>query len=226
MAQLPEVRTGFVGLEPQPPSSSWPEASASRPARVALGLLLAVVTTLFSLVTVAYMMRSSFGDWRSLAGEGNGPLDQPLRLWFNTILLLASGLSLQWASVSARRDHAGAVRRALALGVVFALAFLAGQLSVWQELNTRGYGVDGNPANSFFYLITGLHGVHLLGGLVALGAVVVHAGMGTAVAKLRGGLSLCAMYWHFLFVVWLAMFALVASPRESLDAFAALCGFR
>ena len=89
-----------------------------------------------------------------------------------------------------------------------------------------GYAVDGNPANSFFYLITGLHGVHLLGGLVALGVVVARAGMGAAVAKLRGSLALCALYWHFLFVVWLAMFALVASPRESLDAFAALCGFR
>lgn len=226
MGLLPEVRAGFVGLDPQPPGSNWPEASASRPARVAVGLLLAVVSTLFALVSVAYLMRSSFGDWRSLAGEGGGPLDQPLRLWLNTALLLASGLSLQWASVSARHDQAGAVKRALALAVVFALAFLAGQLSVWQELNSRGYGVEGNPANSFFYLITGLHGAHLLGGLVALGVVVTRAGMGSALPKLRGSLALCALYWHFLFVVWLAMFALVASPRDSLDAFAALCGFR
>ncbi len=185
-----------------------------------------VVTMLFALVTIAYLMRSQFPDWRSLAGDLGGPLDQPLRLWLNTALLLASSVCLQWASSSARRDQAAGLKRGLALGVVFALAFLLGQLGVWQDLNGRGYGVEGNPANSFFYLITGLHGAHLLGGLVALGVVVAHAGQGAAPAKLRGALAMCSLYWHFLFALWLLMFALVASPRESLDAFAALCGFR
>ena len=225
MSLLTPFKAEFVGIDPQPPSG-WPEASARSPARVFVGLLFVVVTTLFALVTVAYLMRSHFSDWRSLAGEGGGPLDKPLRLWFNTALLLASGLSLQWASIAARREHASFVKSGLALAVVFAVAFLIGQLSVWQDLIGRGYGVDGNPANSFFYLITGLHGAHLLGGLVALGAVVASAGMGMSLSRLRGGLAMCALYWHFLFVVWLAMFALVASPRESLDAFAALCGFR
>src|SRR5262245_31865735 len=105
-------KSDFVGLDPQP-QSDWPQASARSPARVFVGLLLVVVTTLFALISIAYLMRSQFGDWRSLAGDFGGPLDQPVRLWLNTALLLASSVSLQWASVSARREQAAGVKRGL-----------------------------------------------------------------------------------------------------------------
>ena len=132
-----------------------------------------------------------------------------------------------------RRDTLGldALRLdTLGLGGLCALAFLAGQLWVWQVLTASGYGVAANPANSFFYLLTGLHGLHLLGGLVAWA--------GTWAGELRGGptprantgrqlhVLLLARYWHFLLALWLLLFALLASPPESLAALAELCGLR
>ena len=73
-----------------------------------------------------------------------------------------------------------------------------------------GYLVASNPANSFFYVLTGLHVLHLLGGLVALARTAGHAWAG-ALAKTRLGVELCAVYWHFLFVVWLILFGLMLS---------------
>jgi cytochrome c oxidase subunit 3 len=95
-------------------------------------------------------------------------------------------------------------------GGSFAFAFLVGQLLAWQQLVDLGYFAASNPANGFFYLVTSLHGLHLLGGLVAWGrtAEKVWSG-GVAPVKIRLSVELCAAYWHFLLVVWLVLFALL-----------------
>ena len=96
----------------------------------------------------------------------------------------------------------------LLAGAGAAVAFLAGQLWAWRQFAAAGYFLSTNPANSFFYLITGAHGVHLAGGLVALAATVAMARGDISVAQ--SGIRLCAIYWHFLLVVWLLLFALLA----------------
>jgi cytochrome c oxidase subunit 3 len=196
------------------------------PAKVALAAFLCVVTMLFFLLTLAYIMRAQYPDWQSLAGHTSLPLSDATRLWLNTALLLASSVSLQWASVAAGRGQLERMRTALLLAGLFALAFLLGQLTVWQQLAGSGYFVSANPAASFFYLITGLHGLHLTGGLVAWGITSYRAWRGVVTPRVRLHVSLCAMYWHFLFFVWLLMFGLLASSPETIDALAALCGLR
>ncbi len=86
-----------------------------------------------------------------------------------------------------------------------------GQLFAWRELAASGYLLASNPANSFFYLITGMHGLHILGGLVGARPDDVQ-GMDGAIRPKGCALSveLCAMYWHFLLFVWLALFVLLA----------------
>ena len=91
-----------------------------------------------------------------------------------------------------------------------ALGFLAGQLLAWRELVVAGYVLAGNPANSFFYLITGLHGLHILGGLFALARTIGKARDGADTVALARSIELCAIYWHFLLVVWLVLFVLFA----------------
>jgi cytochrome c oxidase subunit III len=106
------------------------------------------------------------------------------------------------------------------------LAFLAGQLAAWAELSASGFLLAGNPADSFFYLLTGMHGLHIAGGLVALGAVApglwrrsVHVNTYSSRNQRLDGhcnvqspdilrLDLCAMYWHFLLFVWFGLLAL------------------
>ena len=143
----------------------------------------------------------AYADWQAL------PV--PALLWLNTAILILSSIALQWARVAAGRERVDGVRRGLLAGGALAIAFLVGQILVWRQLGSLGYFVDSNPSNSFFYLITGLHGVHLLGGLIAWFRASVRLWRGAEVAKIRMSVELCAVYWHFLLVVWLVMFGLL-----------------
>jgi cytochrome c oxidase subunit 3 len=210
----------LVGYGGGPPGG----APGRSPARVFVGALLVVIAMLFVLLTVAYLGRSALPDWRALADTAE-PLANPWQLWLNTALLAAGSVALHGARRAQARHRAGAMRGALVAAGVLGAAFLAGQLAVWDALTSGGHLVAGNPANSFFYLITGLHGAHLAVGLGVLAIVGVRAWR-RAPLPAGAGLQLCSWYWDFLLVLWLAMFALVASSRETLDAFAALCGMR
>ena len=170
-------------------------------ARVFLSVFLGVVTAVFGLLTAAYFVRMTYADWQSL------PV--PALLWLNTAILILSSVALQWARTSAGRQQADRVRWGLLAGGALAFAFLVGQFLVWQQLGSLGYFVDTNPSNSFFYLITGLHGLHLLGGLVAWLRASLRLWRGAETDKIRMSVELCAVYWHFLLLVWLVMFGLL-----------------
>ncbi|MFZ5608328.1 MAG: cytochrome c oxidase subunit 3 [Pseudomonadota bacterium] len=184
-------------------SDAYDGAGALRVATPMFGLrvFLVVITILFSLFASAYLMRMELADWR--------PLPEPWLLWPNTVLLLLSSGALHWAWHAARREKIEAVRSGLLVSGAFAIAFLAGQILAWRQLGALGYFAAANPANAFFYLLTGLHGLHLTGGLVAWGRTVVKLQRGVAPARLRASIALCAVYWHFLLLVWLALFALL-----------------
>jgi cytochrome c oxidase subunit 3 len=178
--------------------------ASSRPAaQIGLGVFLAVVGSLFALLISAYSMRMSLTD--------APPLPAPRILWLNTGALILSSAALQWAQIAAKRGEMDAVRAGLFAGAFFALAFLAGQLLAWHQLAVAGYSLASNPASSFFYLITGVHGLHLAGGVAALGRTTVRAWRGVDVAEIRSEVGLCAVYWHFLFALWVVLFALLTS---------------
>ena len=95
-------------------------------------------------------------------------------------------------------------------GGVFALAFLAGQLLAWRQLQAAGYYAAGNPANAFFFVLTALHGLHLIGGLAVWGRTMSRLPrQGAARSSTRLTVELCAVYWHYLLIVWLILFALL-----------------
>ncbi len=171
-------------------------------AKVGLRVFLGVVTVLFSLLVVAYSDRMAFAnDWR--------PLPEPWVLWLNTVFLISSSIGLQWAWIGADRGDMDGVKVGLLAGGGFAFAFMIGQLVAWQQLVALGYYAATNPANAFFYLITALHGLHLLGGLVAWGRTTAKVRRGCEVAEVRLSVELCTVYWHFLLVVWLVLFGLL-----------------
>jgi cytochrome c oxidase subunit III len=176
-------------------------ASSLPAAKIGLAIFLAVVGCLFTLLISVYSMRMAMGEWR--------PAPVPKLLWLNTGVLILSSGALQWAQVAARRGKMDGVRAGLLAGGVFAFAFLVGQLIGWRQLDSAGYYLTANPAAAFFYLITGVHGLHILGGQVALGRTMDKAWQGVAVGKVRLSVELCATYWHFLLLVWLVLFALL-----------------
>ncbi len=181
--------------------------SSLPPAKIGLGVFLAVVGSLFALFISAYSMRMNMVDWRTLP--------MPRLLWFNTAVLVLSSVALQGAHMAARRSSIDGVIVGLCAGGASAITFLIGQLLAWRELSLAGYFLASNPANSFFYLITGVHGLHLMGGLVALGRTTAKVWHGMAVTQLRLSVELCAIYWHFLLLVWLVLLGLLTGWTDN-----------
>jgi len=170
-------------------------------AKIGLGVFLAVAGSLFALFISAYSMRMNTVDWRAL------PV--PRLLWFNTGVLVLSSVALQWGYMAARRNDMDGVVFGLLVGAASAVTFLVGQLLAWQQLNVAGYFLASNPANSFFYLITAAHGLHVMGGLVAVGRTTAKVWRGAEMTQLRLSVELCATYWHFLLLVWLVLLGLL-----------------
>ncbi len=168
---------------------------------VGLRVFLGVATVVFSLFIIMYAGRMGYGDWH--------PLPEPWVLWLNTAMLIMSSGGLHWAQLGAGRDQPERVRDGLLIGGAFALMFLAGQLYVSQQLVAQGYYASSNPANGFFYMLTGVHAVHLFGGLVAWGRTILKVWQGAEVGKIRMSVEMCAIYWHFLLAVWLVLFGLL-----------------
>jgi cytochrome c oxidase subunit III len=187
-------------------------------ATLGLRAFLAVVTVLFTLLILAYGTRMEFEDWRPTP---------PLRLlWLNTGLLVLSSLAMQWAEVSARRGEIDGVRNGLVAGGAFAIAFVVGQILAWRQLNMLAAFDITNPAIAFFFLITALHGLHLLGGLVAWGRTIAKLWHGSDAVQVRLSVELCTVYWHFLLLVWLVLFGLLFSGNDNLGVLLTLCGLR
>jgi len=190
-------------VAPDPNDDSVAESAAPTGLRVYFG----VATVMFLLVTAMYLMRMGIShpgaglDWRSTP--------KPWLLWVNTLLLIFSSVVFQRARVAAHKGQIDRTTSNLLIAGLLAFAFLAGQLTVWQQLAMGGYFLASNPANSFFYLITTLHGLHLLGGLVAWTRTTLKVWNGAEIAKVSLSVDLCAVYWHFLLIVWLAFFCLL-----------------
>lgn len=196
LAAKPWLETGDPGAVAQTGASSLPTA------KIGLGVFLAVAVSLLVLLVSAYTMRMDMEDWR--------PLPRPGLLWANTGVLLLSSAALHRAGGAARRGARDEVRSWLLTGGLAAVAFLLGQIVVWKQLAAAGYRLATNPADAFFYLITAVHGLHVLGGLVALGRAGAKLRRGAPAEELRLGVELCATYWHFLLAVWIVLFCLLA----------------
>lgn len=193
------------------------DASSGFAKKLALKVFLAVVAVLFMLLVVAYGSRMAFEDWR--------PVPQLRLLWANTLVLMLSSVALQWAQYSVRRGQMDAMRVGLFAAGAFTVVFLFGQILAWRQLGTMVYFDITNPAIGFFYLITGVHGLHLLGGLVAWGRTVAKVWGDFDAAKIRQSVELCTTYWHFLLLVWLVLFGLLFTGNN-LDILLKICGIR
>jgi len=192
--------------------------TSSRAAKkLALKVFLAVVAVLFMLLVIAYSGRMTYEDWR--------PAPQLRLLWANTLALILSSVALQRALYSVRRGQMDAMRIGLLAAGAFTVVFLFGQILAWQQLGAMVYFDVTSPAIAFFYLITGLHGLHLLGGLVAWGRTVAKVWGDFDVLKITQSVELCTVYWHFLLLVWLVLFGLLFTGNN-LDALLKLCGIR
>lgn len=175
--------------------------------RVALTVFLIIASMLFSLFLVAYYIRMQVGDWV--------PLATPAQLWVNTGILFASSIFLQLAVLKAPSvDQFSLARGAgllFLLGGLLAIVFIAAQYQVWAYLAESGHNIRNNPANSFFYLLTGVHIAHLLGGLWVWSRAGIRMVQKHDSKEIGASIKLCAIYWHFLLLIWIGLFFLLAN---------------
>lgn len=170
------------------------------PARFGLWAFLGTVAMLFIGFTSAYILRRSAADWR--------PLQPPSLLWFNTAALLASSLTLEGARRRLRSREPGASQAALLATGLLGLLFTSGQVLAWRQLAAQGVFLSSNPHSAFFYLLTGVHVVHLAGGLLWFATILARSRRERP-APDEKALGLFATYWHFLAALWLYLLFLL-----------------
>jgi cytochrome c oxidase subunit 3 len=197
--------------EAQPASALDAEAPRWPAARVGLWIFLAVITSLFGLFVSAYYMRLN-------GHHGSGPatdwvsLSEPPVLWLNTVLLIGASVAMQGARKAVRTGGIDRSNTPLLLGGLLTIAFIFGQLYAWTQVRESEFFSPLNPAVAFFYLLTAVHGLHLLGGLYVWGRTLSRMRReDVEVIDVRLSIELCSVYWHFLLLVWLGLFAVMLS---------------
>jgi len=192
--------------------SGW--NSGERPQGIgtlALALAMAGITTLFLvLIAVWLLLRRPAPDW---------PLSAPAPavhfLWISTSLLLASSAAVERAARMARAlvSPRVEVRRWLALGVALGIAFVCAQVLLWRTLWSSGNVPASSGYAAVFFAFTGLHALHVVGGLLFLGATAHALGKPNGEVIQRGRVRLGALYWHFMGGIWLVLFVLLYVVR-------------
>jgi len=166
------------------------------PNRYYTGIAIGIVSVLmfFMALASAFLVRKGGADWV--------PVHIPALLWFNTVVLMASSATLETARKNLANGETRGFRKFWLLSTVLGVAFLLGQVLAWRILVSQGVYLSSNPASSFFYIFTGAHAVHLLGGV---GALVYVAVRNFDVAKISRTVAadITAYFWHFLDALWL-----------------------
>jgi len=194
---------------------TWPSDRSLRALGTGLWVFIGVGSVLFMLFIVAYAMRMDQGEWSAIA--------TPWQLWLSSALLVAGSLALHAAGGQARALRFRSARRLWLAGGAAAAAFLCAQLWAWQSLVDARVMLATNPAASFFYMLTAMHGLHVIGGLVAWSVVAKHVLPEDAeprAAALR--IALVARYWHFLLAVWVVLYAALGWLTPEIVRF--ICG--
>lgn len=164
--------------------------------RIGLVALLIAIFAFFAALVIAYFWRASHPPFWS-------PIELPNTLWLSTGIILTSSVTFEAARRVFRKGEWRLGSRLLLVTACLGFAFLASQFTAWRDLVRQGVYMAQNPHSSFFYLFTGLHAAHLIGGLVGLFVVLL------AKSKKRELVDVVAYYWHFLGVLWIALFAVL-----------------
>ena len=176
------------------------EEYAPVPSKTGIWVLLAAITMTFAAFTSALVVRQGAAlDWH--------PLTLPRVVYFNTLALLASSVTLEIGRRRTKAAFAGGAKttspdpaRWLYATLVLGIVFVAGQYAAWLKLRSEGFYLATNPNSSFFYLLTSIHALHVLGGLAGL--IYVLGRLNRLVPR-RSTLDSFSYYWHFIDILWI-----------------------
>jgi len=172
------------------------------PGRYYTGIAIAIVAVLmfFMALASAFLVRRGGGDWT--------PVHIPTLLWLNTIVLLMSSATLEMARGRLAQSDSVGFKRFWLATTILGVIFLLGQVVAWRVLVRQGIYLASNPASSFFYIFTGAHGLHLLGGVCAL-VYVARKNYEKGMVTRTVAVDVASYYWHFMDALWLFLLALM-----------------
>lgn len=168
------------------------------PTKFVVWLLIVASVMLFASFTSAYIVRRGEGNWLLF--------DIPTVFAYSTVIVALSSIAIQWAYSAAKRDELGQVKIALFTTLALGIAFCISQWMGWKALVANNIHFVGNPSESFFYVISGIHLAHMIGGILFL-LVVIGKALNLNVHKKKIlSLNLCVTYWHFLGAAWIYLY--------------------
>ncbi len=166
---------------------------------------LGAILMFFMALTSSYIVRRGLGlDWK--------PFQLPRILWANTVILLASSVTLELARRQLSRGATEAFRSYWGLTTGLGLLFVGGQLYAWHQIRAAGVFISWNPSSSFFYVFTAAHGLHLLGGILALLYVGFRSWEKSRTTQ-PVATEVAGIYWHFLDGLWAFLLLLLSLGR-------------
>jgi len=174
------------------------ETLSMNPRKFILWLFIVSIIMLFAAMTSAYLVRRAEGNWLEY--------DIPKVFTYSSVVLVISSLTMHWAYLAAKKDNFGSLKIAITITFVLGAIFLYMQFQGWVELVNENVFFVGNPAGSFMYIFTGLHGFHLISGLLVLVVALIAAFRLRIHAKSLNQIQIAATYWHFLDILWLYLF--------------------
>lgn len=175
--------------------------------RILTAFLLLVVMMTFGGLMAAYIViaTNNVAEWR--------PFDLPVQVWISTALILISSLVYHFGKIAVDRNDQPSAKKWFVATTVLGAAFISSQLLAWVALSNRGLYVRGNPYAGFFYILTAVHAVHVLGGIAALGSILLRSLKPTQrsaeIVKRQTMAQVVGWYWHFMGALWLVLFVLL-----------------
>jgi cytochrome c oxidase subunit 3 len=175
--------------------------------RIAMWFLLLVVMMTFGGLIGAYIVISTNGvmEWK--------PFDLPRQVWISTNLILASSITYTIAQKALNSGKQRKAKHWLLATTVFGALFIASQVLSWLELVREGFYIQSNPYAGFFYILTAVHALHIIGGIIALGYLVLRTWQETSsedeLTKRRQVSNTVGWYWHFMDGIWIVLFLLL-----------------
>ncbi|PIQ20038.1 MAG: cytochrome oxidase subunit III [Cytophagales bacterium CG18_big_fil_WC_8_21_14_2_50_42_9] len=176
-------------------------SSRVHPLHFSLWLMIMSIVMMFAAFTSAYIVRKAEGNWLEFV--------LPNSLLLNTGLILISSVFMQMAYNAAKKDNLQQVKIFLMLTTIFGVAFLFGQWNAWADLVSRKIffaGTTSNPSGSFLYVLTGVHGFHLVTGLIFVLIVLISSIQYKVHSRNLLRIGLCTTYWHFLGGLWVYLY--------------------
>ena len=177
--------------EPKKPLSMHPK-------KFGMWLFMVTVVMIFASLTSAYIVRQAEGNWVVF--------ELPNLLTITSGIILLSSVSMHYTYLMAKKDNLDQVKVGIVITFVLGVAFLIGQLYAWGDLVNNNVFFVGNPSGSFLYVLTGLHGLHLVSGIIFLIIVLISTFKYQVHSKNLAQIQMCATYWHFLGGLWIYLF--------------------